>query len=61
MQLSPDAMADAASWPVSEADLHARHLWLVGQRETITARLMGNPDFFVARAAGWWLWGVHRA
>ena len=54
----PDAVADAADWPVNEADLHARHLWLLGQRERITERLMGDPDFYDAKAAGWWCWGI---
>jgi hypothetical protein len=52
------AVADAADWPVNEADLHARHLWLVGRRTRITERLMGDPEFFDAKAAGWWLWGA---
>jgi DNA adenine methylase len=54
----PDAVAEAADWPVNEADLHARHLWLVGRRERITERLMGDPEWFDATAAGWWLWGA---
>ena len=54
----PDAVADAADWPVNEADLHARHLWLVGQRERVTERLMADPDWFDAKAAGWWVWGL---
>ena len=55
---APDAVADAADWPVNEADLHARHLWLVGKRESLTVRLCGDPDYFDAKAAGWWLWGA---
>lgn len=43
---------------VHNCDLHARHLWLIGQRERLTERLMGNPDFFDAKAAGWWAWGL---
>lgn len=54
----PDAVAEAASWPVSEADLHARHLWLLRWREERQLEhLMGNPDWHDVRAAGWWLWG----
>lgn len=53
----PDAVAAAADNPVLECDLHARHLWLLGQRERITERLCGDPDFFDAKAAGWWCWG----
>ena len=54
----PDAVAEAASWPVSEADLHARHLWLLRWREERQLEhLMGDPDWYDVRAAGWWLWG----
>lgn len=55
---APDEVARHADWPVHEADLHARHVWLLGQRERITERLMGDPDFFDAKVAGWWVWGV---
>src|SRR5512146_587901 len=39
IQRDPDAVAMAADNPVNECDLHARHLWLLGQRERITERL----------------------
>ena len=55
----PDAVADHADWPVNEADLHARHLWLLGQRDRITERLMGDEAFYDARVAGWWVWGLN--
>ena len=32
LQHDPDAVADAADWPVNEADQHARHLWLMFAR-----------------------------
>jgi DNA adenine methylase len=54
----PESVAAACDWPVNEADLHARHLWLVSQREDLTARLMGDPDFCDSKIAGWWVWGV---
>ena len=54
----PDAVADAASWPVCEADLHARHLALLAWRAAGNAeRLMADPDYFDSRMAGWWAWG----
>lgn len=43
---------------VNDADLHARHLWLIGQRERITDRLCGDESFYDAKAAGWWAWGL---
>jgi DNA adenine methylase len=58
MTADPEAVARHAEWPVNEADLHARHLWLVGQRERITERLMGDPEWFDDKAAGWWVWGA---
>ena len=54
----PEAVATAADWPVNENDQHARHVWLVGQRETLTARLEGDPEYFDAKIAGWWVWGI---
>ncbi len=54
----PAAVARHADWPVNENDLHARHIWLVGRRETLTARLEGDPEFYDAKIAGWWVWGI---
>lgn len=54
----PEAVAHHADWPAMEVDMHARHAWLVGERPTITTRLEGDPDWFDAKAAGWWLWGI---
>lgn len=55
----PDAVAHHAAWPVNEADLHARHLWLVNAKPGITDRLMADPDWFDPKAAGWWVWGCN--
>lgn len=55
---APDEVAHHASWPVSEADLMARHLALVAwKNEKNVERLMADPDFFDAKMAGWWVWG----
>lgn len=58
VKCDPQAVAEHADNPVNECDLHARHLWLVGNRERITDRLCGDPDWFDAKAAGWWCWGL---
>jgi site-specific DNA-adenine methylase len=58
LQRDEQAVAAAADNPVNEADLHARHLWLIGQRERITDRVCGDEDFYDAKAAGWWAWGL---
>lgn len=53
----PEAVAYYADWPVSEADLHARHASLLKHRD-LTERLMSDPEYFDAKIAGWWLWGI---
>jgi len=53
----PDGVAAAADWPVNEADLHARHKWLVNQVE-FRERMHTDPDFFDVKIAGWWVWGL---
>ncbi|HMQ29159.1 MAG TPA: hypothetical protein PKD53_00460 [Chloroflexaceae bacterium] len=54
----PEAVAHWSDWPVSEADLHARHAWLVARKGDLAERLMGDPCYFEAQAAGWWVWGA---
>ncbi|NIR32910.1 MAG: DNA adenine methylase [Gammaproteobacteria bacterium] len=53
----PDAVARWADWPVNEADLHARHRWLVNQAE-FRERMHIDPDFYDVKIAGWWVWGI---
>ena len=58
LQHDPESVARYADAPVNENDLHARHVWLVEQRESLRSRLEGHPEFFDAQIAGWWVWGV---
>ena len=58
IQCDPEAVAQWADWPVSECDLHARHAWLITQRERLTMKLEGDPDYSDAKMAGWWIWGA---
>jgi DNA adenine methylase len=58
VQWDPDGVAKHADWPVNEADLHARHAWLIGQRGALTERLIADPRYFDAEIAGWWVWGI---
>jgi DNA adenine methylase len=55
----PELVAEWAANPVNEADLHARHLWLVNAKDGISERLMADPDWHDAKAAGWWVWGIN--
>jgi hypothetical protein len=54
----PAAVAQWCDWPCSEPDMHARHLWLRERREALTARILGDPGYYDAQIAGWWLWGI---
>ena len=58
IQHDPEQVAFYADNPVNENDLHARHIWLVGQKDTLVPRLEADPDFCDAKIAGWWCWGV---
>lgn len=56
----PDGVAAHADGPVNEDDLFARHLWLVNEGRTrIIAGLENDPDWFDAKVAGWWVWGIN--
>ena len=57
VQHDPDAVAHYADWPVNEADLHARHLWLVNQSD-FRERMMTEPEYYDSKIAGWWVWGI---
>jgi hypothetical protein len=57
LQADPEAVAWWADWPVSEIDLHARHGWLINRRERLRWSLE-DPDFYDAKIAGWWVWGL---
>lgn len=55
---APNEVARWADWPVNEADLHARHRWLVREALPLTERLIADPEWYDAKVAGWWLWGI---
>ncbi len=58
IQADPEEVARWADAPVFEPDLHAKHAWLMGQRSQLVERLEGDPDYFDAKVAGWWVWGA---
>lgn len=57
VKAAPGDVAVFADWPVNEADLHARHRWLVDQI-AFRERMKTEPDFYDAKIAGWWVWGL---
>lgn len=58
LQHDPEQVAHWADWIVSENDMTARHIWLVNRKESLQTRLEGDPDFYDAKIAGWWCWGL---
>lgn len=54
----PDEVAHHADWPVNEADLHARHRWLVANAPALLDLLIDDPEYSDAKIAGWWVWGI---
>jgi hypothetical protein len=57
IQLDHEAVAEYCDWPVNEAELHARHTWLHGRLE-FRERMKTDPDYYDARIAGYWVWGL---
>ena len=56
----PEAVAHHCDWPVNEVDLFARHLWLVNDgRSRLLNGMEADPEFYDAKIAGWWVWGVN--
>jgi hypothetical protein len=55
----PDQVVHYADWPVNETDLFARHLWLVNEgKRRMQAGMEADPDWYDAKIAGWWVWGI---
>ena len=52
VKLRPEKTAEHADNLVNENDLHARHAWLVGQKEALSARLEGDPEWCDPKVAG---------
>ena len=55
----PEGVAHHCDWPVNEADLFARHLWLVNTGRERLAAMDADPEFYDVKVAGWWVWGIN--
>lgn len=56
-QYDPEGVAHWADWPVNEADIHARHRWLIARSE-FRELMMNDPDYFDIKIAGYWVSGI---
>lgn len=59
-KFDPDQVVEWCDWPVSECDLHAVHRWLVLSEDAAAfrKRMREEPDYFDAKVAGRWCWGL---
>jgi len=54
---APEETARWADSPVNEADLLARHRWLMAQSD-FRDNIRRDPEFYDVKIAGWWVWGL---
>ena len=58
IRFDPKGVNKWADWPVNEADLHARNLWLTKNRALYRKKVMTRPNYYNTKVAGWWVWGL---
>lgn len=59
VQHDPEQVAVFADNPVNEDDLTARQIYLVKYvMPELKKRIVADPDYYDAKAAGWWVWGM---
>ena len=56
VKADPRAVAEHAVHVSSESDLHARNAAVRSALPDLTSRLEGDPEYFDAKLAGWWLY-----
>jgi DNA adenine methylase len=54
----PEKLIEHTCDPINEADLFARHIWLLKTRTARAERILASPTYCDPKAAGWWVWGV---
>lgn len=58
LRADPDGVAEAASYPMSELDKHARAVALLAPGAMDVDRLAGDVTYHDVEKAGWWAWCV---
>jgi DNA adenine methylase len=55
---NPEEVAKLADYPVTEADLHARHQYLISTlTEEFRQKMEADPNFFDIKMASYWIYG----
>jgi len=58
VRADPNGVAEVADCPVNEAELSARHLWLITNKLRIAELVQAEVDAYDVRAAGYWVYGI---
>ena len=58
IRADPATVAMHADEPVNECDLHAKHRYLIMRKPMVREQCMADPEWFDAKIAGWWVWGL---
>lgn len=54
----PEEVARHADFPVNEAELSARHMWLIRNKKALSDLLQAEVSAYDAKAAGYWVYGI---
>ena len=58
VKTDPEKVIHYAAYPTIHQDLTARHKWLIKWLSKKSHKLSEDPEFYNAKAAGWWVWGI---
>lgn len=58
LRADPLQVAWWADYPTVHQDLTARHHWLLSWIEKDSGRITEDADYYDAKTAGWWAWGL---
>lgn len=58
VKADPEAVVEYADWPINECDLRARSYYLLVNEGDLAARVMGDPEYYDAKVAGYWVYAV---
>jgi len=58
VKFDPKCVYRYLDYPNSHVDLISRHNWLVDRKSELAIKITKDPDYFDAKIAGWWVWGI---
>ncbi len=58
VQKDPKSVAKYADCPVNEAELHARHRWIIEQKPILKEKAHNDMEWYDPKIAGIWVWGM---